>query len=50
MLSKKEMEIIEYCHVHDGSVVGATRETIYVKFASERQNGLNVGGQIGIAR
>lgn len=46
--SKRTGIIIKDCHVHEGAVIGATREAIMQ--VSEKANGLNVGGKIGIAR
>ncbi|WP_291580176.1 HutP family protein [Clostridium sp. UBA6640] len=48
LVASKRSGIIEDCHVHDGAVVGATREAIMQVAA--KANGLNVGGKIGIAR
>lgn len=48
LVASKRNGIIEDCHVHDGAVVGATREAIMQVAA--KANGLNVGGKIGIAR
>lgn len=46
--SKKKGLIRENYHVHDGAVVGATREALFE--IMQKANGLNVGGKIGIAR
>lgn len=46
--SKKKGLIKENYHVHDGAVVGATREALAQII--QKANGLNVGGKIGIAR
>lgn len=48
LVSSKRSGIIKDCHVHDGAVIGATREALMQ--VSEKANGLNVGGKIGIAR
>jgi hypothetical protein len=46
--SKKKGLIKEDYHVHDGAVVGATREAL--SQIMQKASGLNVGGKIGIAR
>ena len=46
--SKKKGLIKENYHVHDGAVVGATREALAQII--QKANGLNVGGKVGIAR
>ncbi|PRR78906.1 hypothetical protein CLLI_12450 [Clostridium liquoris] len=48
LVASKRCGLIKDCHVHDGAVVGATREAIMQ--VSIKANGLNVGGKIGIAR
>lgn len=48
LVASKRTGIIKDCHVHEGAVIGATREAIMQ--VSEKANGLNVGGKIGIAR
>lgn len=48
LIASKRTGIIKDCHVHEGAVIGATREAIMQ--VSEKANGLNVGGKIGIAR
>lgn len=48
LVASKRSGIIKDCHVHDGAVVGATREALMS--VSAKANGLNVGGKIGIAR
>ncbi|WP_072991933.1 HutP family protein [Clostridium cavendishii] len=48
LVASKRTGIIKDCHVHDGAIVGATREAIMQ--ISAKANGLNVGGKIGIAR
>lgn len=48
LVSSKRCGLIKDCHLHDGAVIGATREAIIQ--VSSKANGLNVGGKIGIAR
>ena len=48
LVASRRSGITKECHVHDGAVVGATREAIMQ--VSAKANGLNVGGKIGIAR
>lgn len=48
LVAAKRSGVIKDCHVHDGAVAGATREAL--SYVSEKANGLNVGGKIGIAR
>lgn len=48
LVASKRTGIIKDCHVHDGAIAGATREAIMQ--VSEKANGLNVGGKIGVAR
>jgi hypothetical protein len=48
LVASKRTGIIKECHVHEGAVVGATREAIMQ--VSDKANDLNVGGKIGIAR
>lgn len=48
LVAAKRSGIIKDCHVHDGAVIGATREAMME--ISVKANGLNVGGKIGIAR
>jgi hypothetical protein len=48
IVASKRNGIIKDCHVHDGAIVGATREALLQ--VSQKANGLNVGGKIGIAR
>jgi hypothetical protein len=48
LVAAKRSGIIKDCHVHDGAVIGATREALAQ--ISQKANGLNVGGKIGIAR
>lgn len=48
LVAAKRNELIKDCHVHDGAVIGATREAIMQ--VAQKAHGLNVGGKIGIAR
>ncbi|KDR94607.1 HutP protein [Peptoclostridium litorale DSM 5388] len=48
LVAAKRTGVISDCHVHEGAVIGATRETI--NQVSEKATGFNVGGKIGIAR
>lgn len=48
LVASKRTGIIKDCHIHDGAVVGATREALMQ--VSAKANGLSVGGKIGIAR
>lgn len=48
LVAAKRSGLIKDCHVHDGAVIGAAREALME--VSEKANGLNVGGKIGIAR
>lgn len=48
LVASKRSGITKDCHVHDGAVIGAAREALMQ--VSEKANGLNVGGKIGIAR
>ena len=48
LVASKRTGIIKDCHVHDGAVAGATREAIMQ--VSDKANGLNIGGKIGVAR
>ena len=48
LVASKRTGIISDCHLHDGAVVGATREALMQ--VSAKANGLNIGGKIGIAR
>jgi hypothetical protein len=48
IVASKRGGIIKDCHVHDGAIIGATREALLQ--VSQKANGLNVGGKIGIAR
>ena len=47
-VAAKRTGVISECHVHEGAVIGATREAI--NQVSEKATGFNVGGKIGIAR
>jgi len=48
LVASKRTGIIKDCHIHEGAVAGATREAIMQ--VSNKANGLNVGGKIGVAR
>ena len=48
LVAAKRNELIRDEHLHEGAVIGATRDEIIQ--VSTRANGLNVGGKIGIAR
>ena len=48
LVASKRTGIIKDCHIHEGAVAGATREAIMQ--VSDKANGLNVGGKIGVAR
>jgi hypothetical protein len=48
LVAAKRNELIREEHLHEGAVIGATRDAIIQ--VAERANGLNVGGKIGIAR
>ncbi len=48
LVASKRCGLINDCHVHDGAVIGAAKEALGQ--VSEKANGLNVGGKIGIAR
>ena len=48
LVASKRTGIINDCHLHDGAVVGATREALMQ--VSAKANGLSVGGKIGIVR
>ncbi len=48
LVAAKRNELIREEHLHEGAVIGATRDAIMQ--VAERANGLNVGGKIGIAR
>lgn len=48
LVAAKRNGLIKEEHLHEGAVIGATRDAIIQ--ISNRANGLNVGGKIGIAR
>lgn len=48
LVAAKRNELIREEHLHEGAVIGATRDAIIQ--VSSRANGQNVGGKIGIAR
>ncbi len=48
LVAAKRNGLIREEHLHEGAVIGATRDAIIQ--VSNRANGLNVGGKIGIAR
>lgn len=48
LVAAKRNELIRDEHLHEGAVIGATRDAIMQ--VNNRANGLNVGGKIGIAR
>lgn len=48
LVASKRTGIIKDNHLHDGAVIGATREALTQVL--EKANGLNVGGKIGVAR
>lgn len=48
LVAAKRAGLIRECHVDEGAVAGAAREAIMQ--ISQKANGLNVGGKIGIAR
>ena len=48
LVAAKRNELIRDEHLHEGAVIGATRDAIIQ--VSTRANGLSVGGKIGIAR
>ena len=48
LVASKRTGIIKDSHIHDGAVIGATREAIMQ--VADKANGLNVGGKIGVAR
>ena len=48
LVAAKRNQLIREEHLHEGAVIGATRDAIIQ--ISNRANGLNVGGKIGIAR
>lgn len=48
LVAAKRNGLIRQEHLHEGAVIGATRDAIIQ--VSERASGQNVGGKIGIAR
>jgi len=48
LVAAKRNGLIREEHLHEGAVIGATRDAVIQ--ISTRANGLNVGGKIGIAR
>ena len=48
LVAAKRNQLIREEHLHEGAVIGATRDAIMQ--ISNRANGQNVGGKIGIAR
>lgn len=48
LVAAKRNQLVREEHMHEGAVIGATRDAIIQ--ISNRANGLNVGGKIGIAR
>lgn len=48
LVAAKRNGLIREEHLHEGAVIGATRDAIMQII--DRANGLNVGGKIGIAR
>lgn len=48
LVASKRNGLIREEHLHEGAVIGATRDAIIQ--INNRANGLNVGGKIGIAR
>lgn len=48
LVASKRNGLIREEHLHEGAVIGATRDAIIQ--ISNRASGLNVGGKIGIAR
>ncbi len=48
LVASHRANLIKECHMHDGALIGATREAI-MQIAS-RATGFNIGGKIGIAR
>ncbi|WP_026894951.1 HutP family protein [Clostridiisalibacter paucivorans] len=48
IVSSKRCGLIEESHIHEGAVVGATREAIMQ--VGDKAHGFSVGGKIGIAR
>lgn len=48
LVAAKRNELIRDEHLHEGAVIGATRDAIMQ--VNNRAHGLNIGGKIGIAR
>ncbi len=48
VVASRRSDITKECHIHDGAVIGATREALMQ--ISMKASGYNVGGKIGIAR
>lgn len=48
LVASKRNDLIREEHLHEGAVIGATRDALMQ--ISNRANGQNVGGKIGIAR
>ncbi|MEA4963259.1 HutP family protein [Lutispora sp.] len=48
VVASKRSGITKDCHVHDGAVIGATKEALMQ--IAMKANGYNIGGKIGIAR
>lgn len=48
VVASKRSGITKECHVHDGAVIGATKEALMQ--IAMKANGYNIGGKIGIAR
>ena len=48
VVASKRRGITKECHVHDGAVLGATKEALMQ--IGMKANGYNIGGKIGIAR
>ena len=48
LVAAKRNQLIREEHLHEGAVIGATRDAIMQ--IANRANGLNVGGKIGIAK
>lgn len=48
LVAAKRNELIREEHLHEGAVIGATRDAVIQ--VANRANGQNVGGKIGIAR
>ncbi|MBE6083006.1 MULTISPECIES: HutP family protein [Tissierellales] len=48
VVASKRSGVIKECHVHEGAVIGATREALMQ--IGLKANGYNIGGKIGVAR